>query len=174
MEPLPPGANFKRSLELLARSKDAGLLTKSGIMLGLGETRDEVLDVMRDLRGIDVDILTLGQYLQPSKKHLPIERYWEPEAFAEVQEDFRIVASVIMAAEVRKDGSQVRIEGRLATTLECACSRCLEPIPIPVDAGFDLLFVPETVDAGAVRHRNGLISVTHTLLLVSPVAVDDA
>jgi lipoic acid synthetase len=58
-------------------------VTKSGIMLGLGETSDEVLDVMRDLRSIDVDILTLGQYLQPSKKHLPIERYYTPEEFAE-------------------------------------------------------------------------------------------
>lgn len=58
-------------------------VTKTGLMLGLGETADEVLAVMRDLREIDVDILTLGQYLQPSKKHLPIERYWAPEEFAE-------------------------------------------------------------------------------------------
>jgi lipoic acid synthetase len=58
-------------------------VTKTGLMLGLGETADEVLQVMRDLREIDVDILTLGQYLQPSKKHLPIERYWAPEEFAE-------------------------------------------------------------------------------------------
>ncbi len=60
-------------------------MTKTGLMLGLGETRDEVLEVMRDLHEIDVDILTLGQYLQPSKKHLPIARYWTPEEFA----DFR-------------------------------------------------------------------------------------
>lgn len=61
----------------------ADAVTKSGMMLGLGETRDEVVEVMRDLREQDVDILTLGQYLQPSKKHLPIERYWTPEEFAE-------------------------------------------------------------------------------------------
>ena len=60
-----------------------GAVTKTGIMLGLGETSDEVLSVMRDLRAVDVDILTLGQYLQPSKKHLPIERYYTPEEFAE-------------------------------------------------------------------------------------------
>jgi lipoic acid synthetase len=58
-------------------------VTKTGIMLGLGETAEEVLDVMRDLRAIDVDILTLGQYLQPSKRHLPVERYYTPQEFAE-------------------------------------------------------------------------------------------
>jgi lipoic acid synthetase len=58
-------------------------VTKSGMMLGLGETRDEVLAVMRDLRNAGVDILTLGQYMQPSRQHLAVERYWAPEEFAE-------------------------------------------------------------------------------------------
>jgi lipoic acid synthetase len=58
-------------------------VTKSGMMLGLGETADEVLAVMHDLRSAGVDILTLGQYMQPSKRHLPVERYWPPEEFAE-------------------------------------------------------------------------------------------
>ena len=66
-----------------ARKIDPYAVTKSGMMLGLGETRDEVIQVMKDLREVDVDILTLGQYLQPSRKHLPIERYWAPEEFAE-------------------------------------------------------------------------------------------
>lgn len=65
-----------------ARHLDAEVLTKSGIMLGLGETLDEVKAVMRDLRSWGVDILTVGQYLQPSKKHLPIDRYYTPEEFA--------------------------------------------------------------------------------------------
>jgi lipoic acid synthetase len=65
-----------------AKKLDPEVLTKSGIMLGLGETLDEVKDVMRDLRSWGVEILTLGQYLQPSKKHLPIERYVPPEEFA--------------------------------------------------------------------------------------------
>jgi len=65
-----------------AKKLDAEVLTKSGIMLGLGETLDEVKDVMRDLRSWGVEILTLGQYLQPSRKHLPIERYVPPEEFA--------------------------------------------------------------------------------------------
>ncbi len=80
-----PQDNYAWALTTLKNAKaiQPDAVTKTGIMLGLGETREEVLDVMRDLRTIDVDILTLGQYLQPSKKHLPIERYWTPEEFAE-------------------------------------------------------------------------------------------
>ena len=69
-----------------AKKLDPEVLTKSGIMLGLGETLDEVEAVMRDLRQWGVDILTVGQYLQPSKKHLPIERYYTPEEFAGLQQ----------------------------------------------------------------------------------------
>jgi lipoic acid synthetase len=68
-----------------AKKLDPEVLTKSGIMVGLGETMDEVKDVMRDLREWGVDILTIGQYLQPSKKHLPIERYYTPEEFEELK-----------------------------------------------------------------------------------------
>ena len=68
-----------------ARKLDPEVLTKSGIMVGLGETIDEVKDVMRDLREWGVDILTIGQYLQPSRKHLPIRRYYEPEEFNELK-----------------------------------------------------------------------------------------
>jgi lipoyl synthase len=66
-----------------ARQMDPLVLTKSGIMVGLGETFEEVVEVMRDLANLKVDILTIGQYLQPSKKHLPIERYYEPQEFDE-------------------------------------------------------------------------------------------
>lgn len=69
-----------------ARLLDPEVLTKSGIMLGLGETMDEVKQTMQDLRRWGVDILTLGQYLQPSRRHLPIERYYTPEEFAELKE----------------------------------------------------------------------------------------
>jgi len=68
-----------------AKRLDPEVLTKSGIMLGLGETMDEVKAVMRDLRAWGVDILTIGQYLQPSRKHLPIERYYTPEEFVELK-----------------------------------------------------------------------------------------
>jgi lipoic acid synthetase len=76
-----PGARFERSLELLRRSKGAGLLTKSGIMLGLGEERAEVEGCLRAIRDTGTDILTVGQYLRPSLEHLPIVRFYEPEEF---------------------------------------------------------------------------------------------
>ncbi len=79
------GARFERSLDVLAHAKRVSprTPTKSGLMLGLGETPEEVLGVMRDLRGSNVDILTLGQYLRPSPKHLPIVRYVPPAEFGE-------------------------------------------------------------------------------------------
>jgi lipoic acid synthetase len=79
------GARYERSLEMLQHAKElnSATPTKSGLMLGLGETRDEVIQVMRDLAAHGVDILTLGQYLRPSPKHLPIVRYVPPEEFAE-------------------------------------------------------------------------------------------
>ena len=79
------GARYERSLAVLAYAKSIspGTPTKSGLMLGLGETADEVLNTMRDLRAHRVDVLTLGQYLRPSPKHLPIVRYATPEEFAE-------------------------------------------------------------------------------------------
>jgi lipoic acid synthetase len=75
------GASFARSLELLKRSRDAGLLTKSGVMLGLGEERGEVEDTLRAIRTSGTDVLTLGQYLRPSPRHLPVRRYYSPEEF---------------------------------------------------------------------------------------------
>jgi lipoic acid synthetase len=83
-----PGARYERSLELLSRVKDLNpeIVTKSGLMLGLGETDEEVVATLRDLRQARCDILTLGQYLQPSKEHLPVERFVEPEAFERWQE----------------------------------------------------------------------------------------
>ncbi|EDT38849.1 lipoic acid synthetase [Burkholderia ambifaria MEX-5] len=79
-----PGADYRGSLELLARAKAARptLVTKSGLMLGLGERDDEVRDTLRDLRAHEVDVLTLGQYLAPSAHHLPVRRYVSPDAFA--------------------------------------------------------------------------------------------
>ena len=79
-----PKARYERSLELLRRAKELepSLLTKSGMMVGLGETQDELFDVMADLRSVGVDLITIGQYLRPSAKHLPVERYYPPEEFA--------------------------------------------------------------------------------------------
>ena len=78
-----PGARYFHSLRLLDRVKqlDPAMFTKSGLMVGLGESREEVQQVMDDLRSADVDFLTVGQYLQPTPKHHPIERFWTPEEF---------------------------------------------------------------------------------------------
>ena len=80
-------AKYDRSLEVLFRLKKGGMRTKSGVMLGLGETHEEVIETMQDLRSVEVDILTLGQYLQPSPKHLPVEEFITPERF----EEYRIL-----------------------------------------------------------------------------------
>ena len=78
-----PGARYFVSLRLLARVKeiDSGAFTKSGLMVGLGETREEIMQVMDDLRAAGVDFLTIGQYLQPSRKHAAVERFWTPDEF---------------------------------------------------------------------------------------------
>ncbi|MBW2322135.1 MAG: lipoyl synthase, partial [Deltaproteobacteria bacterium] len=82
-----PQADYRRSLELLARADSyrPKLVTKSGMMLGLGETRDEVLEAMDGLRAAGCDLLTLGQYLCPSEKHHPVARYVPPEEFDELK-----------------------------------------------------------------------------------------
>jgi len=84
-----PGADYQWSLSLLKQYKqlNPSVLTKSGLMLGLGETLDEVREVMRDMRDHDVDMVTLGQYLQPSRDHLALERYVHPDEFAELARD---------------------------------------------------------------------------------------
>lgn len=76
-----PQAKYDRSLNVLAYFKERGLVTKSGVMVGIGEKPEEVLEVMKDLRKSNVDILTVGQYLQPTKEHLPIDRYVTPDEF---------------------------------------------------------------------------------------------
>jgi len=78
-------AKYWRSMEVLRHLKDGGMRTKSGIMLGLGETMDEVVQTMRDLRDSHVDVITLGQYLQPTRKHLPVVRFVHPDEFAELE-----------------------------------------------------------------------------------------
>ena len=82
-----PGGRYPRALELLRRAKqmDPGMLTKSGVICGLGEEWDELLGAMQDVRDQGVDILTLGQYLRPSPGHLPIARYYSPDEFAELK-----------------------------------------------------------------------------------------
>ncbi len=80
-----PSASYTRSLAVLSRAKAAGLTTKSGLVMGMGETVEEVLSVLADLHGIGVDIVTVGQYLRPTSNHLPVARWWTPEEFARVK-----------------------------------------------------------------------------------------
>ena len=91
-------AKYNRSLELLLRLKKGGMKTKSGLMLGLGETEQEVIETMQDLRSVEVDILTLGQYLKPTPKHAEVKDFITPEKFDEYQKlgiemGFRFVES---------------------------------------------------------------------------------
>jgi lipoic acid synthetase len=84
-----PGGKYERALRLLrdAKARRPELLTKTGLMLGLGEEREELFSVLRDLADVDCDILTLGQYLQPSRAHLPVERYVHPDEFKALQRE---------------------------------------------------------------------------------------
>ena len=79
-------AKYHRSLEVLKRLKQGGMRTKTGIMLGLGETKEEVIESMEQLAAVQLDVLTLGQYLQPTPKHLPVARYVHPDEFEELRE----------------------------------------------------------------------------------------
>ena len=82
-----PGGRYERALKVLAHAKDVAPdgLTKSGVICGMGETRNELLQAMRDLARVGIEVLTLGQYLRPSPRHLPIDRYYTPEEFAELK-----------------------------------------------------------------------------------------
>ena len=82
-----PQANYKQSLEVLKRAKQKGFVTKTGLMLGIGERTEEILEVMNDARNVSCDILTLGQYLQPTKDHLPIDLYVHPDEFRMLKEE---------------------------------------------------------------------------------------
>ncbi len=112
-----PYANYQQTLSLLRTSKqlDAQMLTKSGLMVGLGETVTELLETMEDLRNTDCDILTVGQYLSPSSRHLPIQRYYTPEEFEELKEagiemGFRHVESGPLVRSSYHAGEQARLD----------------------------------------------------------------
>jgi lipoyl synthase len=95
-----PGARYFASLHLLARVKeiDPAMFTKSGLMVGLGESREEIMQVMDDLRAADVDFLTIGQYLQPTRKHAPVARFWTPEEFSALEAIARAKGFLMVSA----------------------------------------------------------------------------
>lgn len=82
-----PQGKYQRSMELLGKAKQMGMNTKSGLIVGMGETMDEAREVMRDLRSVECDIMTIGQYLQPTKEHLPVARFYYPDEFAVLKEE---------------------------------------------------------------------------------------
>ena len=82
-----PQGKYQRSIELLGKAKQQGMTTKSGLILGMGETLDEARDVMRDLRAVHCDIMTIGQYLQPTRHHLPVARFYDPSEFVALKEE---------------------------------------------------------------------------------------
>ena len=81
------GADYRRSLDLLrnVREVDKSMVTKSGVMLGLGESLEEIVELIRDLRNVDCNLLTIGQYLSPSNEHLPIVKFYHPDEFTELK-----------------------------------------------------------------------------------------
>jgi lipoic acid synthetase len=103
-------ASYPRSYKILEHARARGAVTKTGLMLGLGETTDEIQAVLRELAGLGVDIVTLGQYLSPSKDHLPIERYVEPAEFVELEQFARaagithVVAGPLVRSSYHADG----------------------------------------------------------------------
>jgi lipoic acid synthetase len=95
-----PGARYYVSLRLLARGKeiDPSMFTKSGLMVGLGESREEIMQVMDDLRAANVDFLTIGQYLQPTRKHAAVERFWMPDEFKGLESIARAKGFLMVSA----------------------------------------------------------------------------
>ena len=121
-----PSAGYARSLTVLARSTAAGLTTKSGIILGMGEREDEVLATLADLRSVGVDIVTLGQYLRPSAKHLPVARWWTPAEFDALRE----AGTALGFAHVQ--ASPLTRSSYHARDAADASSRSSAPTPVPV------------------------------------------
>jgi lipoic acid synthetase len=112
-------ANWQRSLAVLKHSVDYGLLTKTGIMVGLGERKDEVITTMQEVIDIGVKIFTIGQYLQPTKNHLPVARYVENEDFVAYKElglemGFSVVESGSLVRSSYHADEQARLSGAFA------------------------------------------------------------
>jgi lipoic acid synthetase len=123
-----PGASYRHSIELLRRAKDLEprLFTKSGMMVGLGESRDEVHQVMDDVRDACVDFMTIGQYLRPTPRHAAVERYWTPEEFAALARDARekgfsmVSSSPMTRSSYHADADFQQLRARRDAGSDCA------------------------------------------------------
>jgi len=120
-----PSAGYARSLTVLARSAAAGLTTKSGIILGMGEREDEVLATLADLRAVGVDIVTIGQYLRPSATHLPVARWWTPDEFEALREaGMALGLAHVQASPLTRSSYHARQ----------AADASIDGVPVPVPA----------------------------------------
>lgn len=114
-----PQARYKRSLELLQRANAGGSVTKTGLMVGLGETIEELLAVFADLRGADCNILTVGQYLQPTREHLPVSRYYTPDEFHDIRNQARALGFAhVEAGPLTRSSYHAEEQATLATGAE--------------------------------------------------------
>ena len=120
-------ASYPRSYKILEHARKQGAVTKTGLMLGLGETIEEVHDVIRELAALGVDILTLGQYLSPSKQHLPIERYVHPTEFAEL-EQFALAAGITHVVSGPLVRSSYHADGQAQLVRDLRKAKGLAPI----------------------------------------------
>jgi lipoic acid synthetase len=118
-----PSASYTRSLAVLARAKQAGLTTKSGVMVGLGESADEVGQALADLRAVGVDIVTVGQYLRPSAEHLPVARWWTPDEFAALRASAEAMGFAhVEASPLTRSSYHARAAAESAATATLAVS----------------------------------------------------
>jgi len=122
-----PSAGYARSLTVLARSADAGLTTKSGMILGMGENEDEVLSTLADLRAVGVDIVTLGQYLRPSATHLPVARWWTPEEFDGLRQ-----AGMALGFSHVQSSPLTRSSYHAREAADASSGRLPEPVSVPI------------------------------------------
>jgi lipoic acid synthetase len=122
-------ASYPRSYQILEHARKRGAVTKTGLMLGLGETREEIEEVLRDVARLGVDIVTLGQYLAPSKQHLPIERYAHPSEFAELEHYARAqgITHVVAGPLVR---SSYHADGQAQLVRELRAAKGLSPVSL--------------------------------------------
>ena len=157
-----PSAGYARSLGVLARAGAAGLVTKSGLMVGLGEREDEVVATMADLRGVGVSIVTVGQYLRPSRDHLPVARYWTPEEFERLRAGRRgarpgprrgVAAHPV---ELPRPGGGVRRRHAVSQAGSCRRPLRLRHRRLVVDRGQGL-----TPDASSLQPSSWLTGDTH-------------
>jgi lipoyl synthase len=111
-----PSAGYARSLAVLARASEAGLVTKSGLMVGLGEKEDEVVATMADLKSVGVSIVTIGQYLRPSRDHLPVSRYWTPDEFDRLRDAGAVLGLAHVEASPLTRSSYHAREAAMAAT----------------------------------------------------------